>query len=538
MKTNSQLITLPAGSFILGRKRSINLPNGEKHNAQFAIVELDNILASHNEETFANTPGYPRNQFGDNLNDRNYGTDKSAQQLVMEYARHLNPDLLIAMTSTPEGTPIITPGGIVVSGNNRTMSLKLAQKKKAYFLKWKDYVVALEDQADIFGISLAPDTIGLGLTSEDGKVAIKHPVLVRIDYDFGELTTTNMAKYNASAMKAKSPVDRAAELATTLREQVLCETNIPVILGEFDTLGEFYGDRSAVKRMVAALLHCSVLNEQDLPAYLDGGYFTEDGKTLLETVLASIVLEPDTLRVANRDGVRSLRQVVVNSLPVLIQNKNLPAAASLISFVNQAIMYQGELVASGLPWPDFVNQPKLFADMEVGYDYRSIYLNRLLLNGPRRFRQAVAQYNTSQAAASEGAALFADEVVTPQEAFKGYIVKSIPEGEAKLVERYFGPKFKLAEKFAEAARNRLEPKFAPGDRVRNIARNQIEEGVVNRRVTSGHPSVAQHYSVNSKGKAVQYWDESDMELLGHGPDYPSLQAEMQSVIQQLELELS
>lgn len=411
---------------LLGKRRQITLPNGEKHDAQFAILELDNIKASHDEETFADTEGYPRNAQGNNLNDRNYAGDKAAQQLVAEYARDLNPELIVALTSTPEGTPIVTPEGIVVSGNNRTMSLKLARKR--YDAKWREYQAYLANDLDVFGF---------GEGDRNQLAEMEAPVLVRIDYDFGEPTTTNMAKYNASSMKAKSPVDKAAELATTLREQILCETNIPAILGEFDTLSDFYADRAAIKRMVAAMRQCSVLNEQDMPAYLDGGYFTEDGKTLLETVLASLILETDTLRIANRDGVKALRQAVVSALPALIQNKNLPKASSLIPIVNEAVRYQGELAASGLPWEDFVNQPKLFADQEAAYDARSVYLNRLMVLGQKRFRDAIRKYNESQAA-NTGSALFAAEVVGPQEAFEGYIIKVLPEDTANRVRQYLG----------------------------------------------------------------------------------------------------
>jgi hypothetical protein len=410
---------------ILGKKRQITLPNGEKHDAQYAIVELDTILASHHEETFADTKGYPRNSLGGNLNDRNYATDKGAQQLVEEYARNLNPDLVIALTSTPEGTPIITPNGIVVSGNNRTMSLKLARKK--YDAKWREYQAALQNESDVFGFDQS---------ALDNLAEMSAPVLVRIDSDFGDLTTTNMAKYNASSMKGKSPVDRAAELATTLREQILCETNIPKIIGDFDTLSDFYADRSAVKRMVSAMQQCSVLNEQDMPAYVENGYFTEDGKTLLETILASLILEPDTLRIANRDGVRSFRQAIVNALPVLIANKNLDTSAILIPHINAAIRYQGEVIASGLGWENFVNQVNMFSDDRA--ECNTVYINRLMNEGQRIFRDAIRKYNDSQAHAGDNA-LFAAEVVSPDEAFKGYIIGRLPKEVVQRVQRYCEP---------------------------------------------------------------------------------------------------
>jgi ddrB-like ParB superfamily domain len=437
------ILVEPSMDMILGKKRNINLPNGEKHQGQYAIVELDRILASHNEETFADTPGYPRNSAGNNLNDRNYATDRAAQQLVEDYAQNLNPELLISTNSTPEGTPIINKDGIVVSGNNRTMSLKLAAKK--YPKKYNLYKEELKEQLSDFGIdennalfiSVGDDEEGKKFLANHypGKSGIKNPVLVRIDYDFGELTTTNMAKYNASSMKAKAPVDKAAELATTLREQILCETNIPQIIAEFDTLSDFYASTSAVRRMISAMQQCSVLNEQDMPAYVENGFFTNDGKTLLETILAALILEPDTLRIANRDGVKSLRQCVVNALAVLIANKNLPVESSLIKHINEAIRYQGDIVSSGLSWENFVNQIPIFDNQKVSCN--AVYINRLMNQGQKVFRSAIQAYNNSQSNAGESA-LFQSEVVTPEESFKGYIISRIPAEDTKRIEMYCG----------------------------------------------------------------------------------------------------
>jgi hypothetical protein len=444
-----QELKKPLASTLLGKNRKITLPNGEQHEGQFAIVELGKILASHNEETFADTEGYPRNAQANNLNDRNYATDKAAQQLVDEYARNLNPDLLLVFGSTPDGTPIITPEGIVVSGNNRTMSLKLAVKK--YPQKYQAYVNELKDNLPLFGF---------GDANIDN---IKHPVLVRIDYDFGDLTTTNMAKYNASAMKAKSPVDKAAELATTLREQIMCETTIPNILGEFDTLSDFYADRAAVRRMITAMQQCSVLNEQDMPAYVENGLFTEDGKTLLETVLGALILETDTLRIANRDGVRSLRAAVVNALPVLIANKNLPEGVTLLQYVNNAVRYQGALVASGLTWENFVNQGNMFEAEKA--DCNTVYMNRLMAQGQRVFRDAIRKYNESQAQAGSRA-LFSSEVVTPEEAFKGYIIARLDTDTVKRIEKFCGTEI-APEKQAEAPAPTPPAASAPDKRILN-----------------------------------------------------------------------
>jgi hypothetical protein len=110
----------------VGRERNVVFSNDTQHTGYFAVVELDEILASHNESTFGNTIGYPTDETGRNVNDRNYTGDKNAQAKVISVGQKLNPNIIISTSATASGTPIISVDGIVVSGNNRTMSLKIA----------------------------------------------------------------------------------------------------------------------------------------------------------------------------------------------------------------------------------------------------------------------------------------------------------------------------------------------------------------------------------------------------------------------------
>jgi len=135
-----------------GRNRKLILPNGEEHIATYVIVNLNDIKASHNEVTFSDTEGYPKNELGININDRNYKGDISAQNNVYKIAENLNPENLISLSSTPSGTPIIDKNGIVVSGNNRVMSLKLAAKK--YPDNYEKYKKQLTEDLGVFGFTI------------------------------------------------------------------------------------------------------------------------------------------------------------------------------------------------------------------------------------------------------------------------------------------------------------------------------------------------------------------------------------------------
>ena len=125
------------------------MPISEKRKAQFMIVDLDDVIASHNEENFSPSKGYPVNELGNSINDRNYKDDPDSQKAVMDYARNLEPERLITTSRTPSGTPIITKDGFIVSGNNRTMSLKLA--KSQHPERYKEYLKFLQEEIEAFG---------------------------------------------------------------------------------------------------------------------------------------------------------------------------------------------------------------------------------------------------------------------------------------------------------------------------------------------------------------------------------------------------
>ncbi|WP_421948030.1 hypothetical protein [Phaeodactylibacter xiamenensis] len=435
---------------VLGKKIILSMPNGEKRDARFAIVELDSVLASHNEQTFAPTPGYPVNEQGQNVNDRNYEDDAAAQERVRDNARRLDPYRLLTTSRTPSGSPIVAGqqiGGkwIVVSGNNRTMSTKLAASRHPE--NYKAYVGALCEELEAFGFSTTDKTERIDCqngklvylpTGDDFSINndayhFRQPLLVRIDYGFPAFQTQELAKYNQSTMKGKRAVDKTIERSNSLRENPLCQTRIPAMLDQHERMSDFYADRTAQKQMLEALLQCNIITEQSVPEYYDEGYFTNAGKELVESVLAGVVLEKAALKAAERDGIKQARRVVVYAMPVLVSNSTLPGSANLIPHINDAILYLNEMKASGLPFDQFINQGALFSEKE--WHPRAVYLSRLMSQGQRKFKRAIKAFNES-VRRNTGAALFSDENVTPEEAFQAYVIDHIPAEEARLIEAY------------------------------------------------------------------------------------------------------
>lgn len=407
---------------ILGKKIKLRLPNKETRNAQFAIVELASLIPSHNPFTFADNPDFPTNKKGFNINDRNYAGDPNAQALVQQYAQELRPELLITTSKTPQGSPIIDKENIVVSGNNRSMSLQLAAKK--YEQNYYDYVQELRAEYDSFGFEEPIESLD----------SFEQPVLVRIDYDFPEYTTQEMAKYNQSEIKGKRPVDKAIELSNILNENRACSTSIPSILENYERLSDFYANRSDQKRMMDMLLGCNLLTQQETTTYYDPQTgFTSTGKDFLEATLSASILDRNAILAADKAGVKSFRRIIVTTLPTLMTNKGL-GKDRLTECINDAVIYQMELQASGLKFNEYINQPALFEQRQ--FNVKAIYLNRLMHTGRNRFKKAIDGYNNT-IQLNQGASLFGEKP-DAKEAFEFHVLAAIQEGERKLIEKYKG----------------------------------------------------------------------------------------------------
>ena len=246
-----------------GKEIQIKMPNGDSRKGQFAIVDLDKIKASHNEKSYGNTEGYPLDANGENVNDRNYTGDVNSQAKIIEYAQNLEPDRLITTSRTPAGTPIITVDGIVVSGNNRTMSIKLAVTD--YPEKYKEYLEFLEEELSAF----FPENIQMQQHESSGHVRFiqdggktysdyfHNPVLVRIDYDFPAYNALELSLYNKDTKKSERPIDKALKLGKILESSEKCTTVITNIVGQYETFSEFYSNGNDQKKMKDSLVSCN-----------------------------------------------------------------------------------------------------------------------------------------------------------------------------------------------------------------------------------------------------------------------------------------
>ena len=298
---------------VQGNKKTVTLPNGEKIKCHYKLVEADAPTATHDEKTFAPVEALTKN--GQTINDRDYSHDKDAQDSVINIASKYGGQAL----SNP---PIVTKDGVVVSGNNRTMSSKLAAKNGTD----KAYLEDLKEQIDEFGID------------EDELKNFKHPrIILEMDNEHeGEYTTQEMAKFNESGMKTQNTVEKAVKISKTLGNSNI--SSISESISEYSTLGELYNDKKGVANFISKLIDNGVLTSQNKMEYVNSDNTLSDaGKEFVETVLVGTVLNENNIRSMNSEGGKKLRKKLIRALMPLAQNKGEGNEYSISNELNDAV---------------------------------------------------------------------------------------------------------------------------------------------------------------------------------------------------------
>lgn len=298
-----------------GNKKTVTLPNGNKIKCHYKIVEADAPTASHDERTYAPTEGFPKNENGQNINDRDYQNDADAQESVRRIAANFNSLAL-------ESPPIVTKDGIVISGNNRTMSSKLAARNGTD----KAYLNDLRDMIDEYGLE------------ESDLEGFKNPRLVlEVDQEHeGDYTTEEFAQFNRDTKKTMSNVEKAVKLTKTLNEQKI--SSIASELSNYDTMSDMYNDPKGSQAFVSKLIEAGIIGDNEKAQYCKSdGTLNDTGKDFVETVLVGSVLNENNIRKLDGAGGKRIRQKLVRAILPLIENKGNGKEYSFNAELNTAV---------------------------------------------------------------------------------------------------------------------------------------------------------------------------------------------------------
>lgn len=300
---------------VTGNKKTVTLPNGTKIKCRYKLVEADAPTASHDENTYSPTKGFPTSKDGKTVNDRDYQNDKDAQESVRKIAANFNSLAL-------ESPPIVTKDGIVISGNNRTMSSKLAAKNGTDTA----YLEDLQELIDEYGLE------------ESDLSDFKHPRLIlEMDAEHeGDYTTEEFAQFNRDTKKTMSNVEKAVKVTKTLNEEKI--QSIASQLSGYETMGELYADAKGCQSFVAKLIDAGIIGDNEKAQYLKSdGTLNDTGKDFTETVLVGTILNEDNIRRLDSAGGKRIRQKLVRAILPLVENKGTGKEYSFNKELNEAV---------------------------------------------------------------------------------------------------------------------------------------------------------------------------------------------------------
>ena len=350
---------------VTGSKKTIVLSNGEKLSGTYKLIEAGNVSASHNAETFEKTEGFPTTEKGTTVNDRDYQSDKNAQNLVTQKSNNFDG------RAFADNGVIVTKDGIVVSGNDRTMSGDLAAKKGTDTA----YIEYLKDNASQFGFTV------------EQIDNMKHPRVVfelnkKLPYD-----TKTFAMFNKDAKKSKSVSERAKEIGKTIDEDTI--NSVSEIIDNFDTIDDLYNNEKATRELISLMQAKNIIDSNDLSDIYNGSKFTGSGKDLVESVILGSVINEDNAKYFSNNN--DLKFKVMKAAPALIQNKTLNDY-SINELFNNAVEVYKKASSSKMTLDEFTSQSNIFEDNDVDLVTKRI-AQLLETKGYKNLRNFIEKYN-------------------------------------------------------------------------------------------------------------------------------------------------
>lgn len=239
-----------------GHSDIITLPDGSQLRGKYVLYEAGAASASHDPNTgFTPTEGFPIDKNGQSVNDRDYQRDKDAQRIVEDMAGAYDNRAL-------QNPVVVSQDGIVLSGNNRTMSGDLAARQGTD--------TAYIDYLKEFGAKY-------GFTPEQIE-GMQHPRVAFVPDEQLPYDATTFSRFNQPDMKAQSKPEAAVKLGKIVPENVF--NSIVSDISRHDRMGDYYGDEKAVAFALGSLLQAGVINDKQLPELRQARHSRPQAKNL------------------------------------------------------------------------------------------------------------------------------------------------------------------------------------------------------------------------------------------------------------------
>lgn len=401
-----------------GFDTEFNLPNGETIDGRYVLVESGAATPSHDPtNNFTSMEGYPVDDNGNNINDRDYQRSPEAMEHTRNMAANYDGRAL-------QSIPVVSREGVVLSGNGRTMAGMLA---------------AQDGTDGVYKEKLKKRSREFGFTPEQVE-AMQHPRVVFVPNEDMPYTTETLAKFNESNEKQMSPSEKAFKYGKMVDNDTF--GRIMRTINGFNSLADFYADRKATDAVLGEMITSGIYNKNDIPALYDGEKLSESAKADIESILIGKFFEKNPDMVNMIVDMPAVRQKVVKAMQEIADNANLGEDYSLQQQFADAVGLVYKAKNAGSSVADHAKQYGI--DFETGEVKTAADINNLAVlrfadvltdKSVNKLKDVFTLYNDRSRDAAQGQSnLFAENesgVQTREEILKE-VIDLIDHGRSKL----------------------------------------------------------------------------------------------------------
>lgn len=410
---------------VVGSADVITLPDGSKLHGHYVLTEAGAATASHDvNNAYKPTEGFPVDENGQSVNDRDYERDEDARKISRSIADNYDSRALQSVT-------VVDNNGITLSGNGRNIAGELAAQQGT-------------DGAYIDYLREFPQKYGL--TAEQVQ-SMRHPRVHFVPDEVLPYDAATFARFNAQEMKSQSKPEAAVKLGKVVPDNTF--GNIVRSLAQYDRLSDFYANEKDANGAIMELVKAGVVNDKQLPELRTGEALSAAGRELLENTLIGKVFQsnPDAVRqIIAQPGIK---QSIVMALSEIAHNGTLAGGYDLsdelsnaVDLVARAKHADPDTYKEGMPVSPFGRQQGLFDD-ELG-DSRVTDATTLLLadilnsTKPSDLRKVLATYNAEGETAANGQLdIFSGDLRSKEEILKDinqHFINATPKEQQALVD--------------------------------------------------------------------------------------------------------
>lgn len=334
----------------LGEETAIELTGKTPLKARYAVVEADDLQASHNEETFSPNPHYP-----ERTQTRDYSGTKEEQAKVIGNAENFKPQYIVTDDPSPvNGPPIVDASGTVAGGNGRTMTIKRVYNNNPQAAQaFKDLQIK---KAQNFGID--PEAVR----------ALEKPVIIR-QLDESDVRGAGGSKLvddlNDTPTQQSDALTQGVTTGRRMSPQDV--TDIASALQDGSSIRDALSSKASTDRVREVLRRNGSITRVNAPRYLKSdGTFTPEGVNLIEgAMMGRVIDDVGTAKIIQGLGGNYAKKIT-EALHPLSVIEGAPKEWSLKPKLDKVMRY---IAARGdMADVDFRSQPAMFEGQDISLD--------------------------------------------------------------------------------------------------------------------------------------------------------------------------